>query len=215
MQKRNYQKELDKLLESLPKDNKPTLLLHACCAPCSSYTLEYLSRYFRITVLFYNPNISPEDEFTKRAEELRRLISEMPLETPVGLIVAKYDSREFYDAVKGMEDLPEGGERCYVCYKLRLDKTALAAAENGFDYFATTLSISPYKNAQWLNDISEELAEIYSVKALPCDFKKRGGYKRSIELSAQYSLYRQDYCGCVYSRREREALKAKRSVSAE
>ncbi|MCR5143300.1 MAG: epoxyqueuosine reductase QueH [Ruminococcus sp.] len=215
MQKRNYQKELDKLLESLPKDNKPTLLLHACCAPCSSYTLEYLSRYFRITVFFYNPNISPEEEFTKRAEELRRLISEMPLETPVGLIVAKYDSREFYDAVKGMEDLPEGGERCYVCYKLRLDKTALAAAENGFDYFATTLSISPYKNAQWLNDISEELAEIYSVKALPCDFKKRGGYKRSIELSAQYSLYRQDYCGCVYSRREREVLKAKRSVSAE
>lgn len=215
MQKRNYQLELDKLIASIPEGTKPTLLLHACCAPCSSYTLEYLSKYFRITIFFYDPNISPEDEFIKRAEELRRLLSEMPLETPAALIVADYNDDEFYSAVRGMEDLPEGGQRCYVCYKLRLEKTAELAAAQGFDYFASTLSISPYKNAQWLNEISEDLSGIYSVKNLPCDFKKRGGYKRSIDLSKEYSLYRQDYCGCIYSKLERERQKAGQSQERE
>ena len=204
MQNRNYQLELDKLIASIPEGVRPKLLLHACCAPCSSYTLEYLSKYFDITVYFYDPNISPEEEFFKRAEELKRLLSEMPLDGAVSLIVEDYDSDEFYSAVKGLEDLPEGGQRCYVCYKLRLERTAKLAAERGFDYFATTLSISPYKNARWLNEISEELAGIYSVAALPADLKKRGGYKRSIELSKEYGLYRQDYCGCVFSKRDRD-----------
>lgn len=198
MQKINYQRELDALISSLR--NTPRLLLHACCAPCSSYVLEYLSNYFEITVLYYNPNISPEEEFQKRAEELRRLISEMEFKNPVSLIVDEYDHGEFLNAVKGLETAPEGGERCFVCYRLRLKRAAKYSAEHGFDYFCSTLSISPLKNAQKLNEIGAELSEIYSVSSLPNDFKKKGGYLRSIELSREYYLYRQNYCGCTFSK---------------
>lgn len=198
MQKINYQRELDKLISSL--DKTPRLLLHSCCAPCSSYCLEYLSQYFSITVLYYNPNISPEEEFRKRAEEQRRLIAELPVKNPVSLVVDEYEPDVFYNAVKGLENAPEGGERCFVCYRLRLERAARYAAEHGFDYFCSTLSISPLKNAQKLNEIGAELSEIYSVPNLPNDFKKMGGYLRSIELSREYDLYRQNYCGCAFSR---------------
>ena len=197
MQKKNYQRELDALIASL--DKTPRLLLHSCCAPCSSYCLEYLSQYFEITVLYYDPNIYPEEEFRKRAEEVRRLISEMSFKNPVSLVVDDYDPDEFFDAVKGLEDAPEGGERCFVCYRLRLERAARYAAEHGFDYFCSTLSISPLKNAQKLNEIGSELSEIYKVPNLPNDFKKKGGYLRSIELSREYDLYRQNYCGCAFS----------------
>lgn len=200
MQRINYQRELDALISSL--NDTPKLLLHACCAPCSSYCLEYLSQYFEITVLYYNPNISPEEEFGKRAAEEKRLISEMRVKNPVTLVVDEYNPREFFDAVKGLENEPEGGERCFVCYRLRLERSAKYAAEHGFDYFCSTLSISPLKKAQKLNEIGEELSGIYKVKNLPNDFKKKGGYLRSIELSREYGLYRQNYCGCVFSKRE-------------
>ena len=200
---RNYSKQLDKIIENLLKSGeRPRLLLHACCAPCSSYCLEYLSRYFDITVYYHNPNISPESEFDYRVSELRRLIDEMPLSYPVKLVVAAYDASEFENAVKGLENEPERGSRCTVCYRLRLEKSAEYASDNGFDYFTTTLSISPYKDAARLNGIGEELAGKYSVKFLPSDFKKKNGYKRSVELSGEYGLYRQDYCGCVYSKRK-------------
>ena len=207
--KRNYQLELDKLISSLG-DSTPSLLLHSCCAPCSSYTLEYLTQHFSVTVFYYNPNISPAEEFFKRVAEQKRLISELPVKNPVSFIEGEYDYGEFLAAVKGLEDIPEGGERCFACYRLRLERTARLAQERGFDFFATTLSISPYKNAEKLNEIAAELAGIYDVKALPCDLKKRGGYKRSIELSAEYGLYRQDYCGCIFSQREREQQKRER-----
>lgn len=205
--KRNYQIELDKVIGALGGET-PTLLLHSCCAPCSSYTLEYLTQHFSVTVFYYNPNISPAEEFYKRVAEQKRLISCLPVKNPVSFIEGEYDYSEFLAAVKGLEHIPEGGERCFACYRLRLERTARLAAEMGFDWFATTLSISPYKNAQKLNEISEELAGIYNVKALPCDLKKRGGYKRSIELSAEYGLYRQDYCGCAFSKREAEEKRA-------
>ncbi len=196
----NYQKKLDKLISEL--DYTPSLLLHSCCAPCSSYCLEYLSQYFSITVLYYNPNIAPEQEFYKRAAEQQRLVSEMSFANPVTVVVDDYDSNEFYSAVKGLENVPEGGERCFACYRLRLERAAEYAAQQGFDYFCSTLSISPLKNAAKLNEIGEELSELYPVKHLPSDFKKRNGYKRSIELSHEHDLYRQNYCGCVFSKRE-------------
>ena len=201
MDKINYQRKLDELLKTL--DGTPRLLLHSCCAPCSSYCLEYLSQYFSVTDLYYNPNISPKEEFDKRAEEQRRLIAELPVKNPVSLVVFvndEYDPEEFYGAVKGLEQCAEGGERCFVCYRLRLERAAKYAAEHGFDYFCSTLSISPLKNAQKLNEIGAELSEIYGVKNLPNDFKKKGGYLRSIELSREYGLYRQNYCGCVFSK---------------
>ena len=208
MEKTNYQKKLDELLEQVKvSGKKPTLLLHACCAPCSSYVLEYLTKYFHIILFYYNPNISPKQEFEKRTRELQRLVGEMPFEDKPEIIVGSYDQSEFYEIAKGLEDLPEGGERCFRCYRLRLEKTAELAAKLGADYFTTTLSISPYKNAQKLGEIASELSQIYGVDALPADFKKKGGYKRSIELSAQYGLYRQDYCGCVYSKAERDRKK--------
>ena len=203
MQKINYQRKLDELINTL--SGTPKLLLHSCCAPCSSYCLEYLSRYFAITVLYYNPNISPREEFLKRAEEQRRLISELPTKNPVELVVDDYDPNEFFSAVKGLEDCKEGGERCYVCYRLRLERAARYAAAHGFDYFCSTLSISPLKNVKKLNEIGEELSEIYKVPNLPNDFKKKGGYLRSIELSREYGLYRQNYCGCVFSKKEKKA----------
>lgn len=200
-QKVNYQKKLDTILKGLG-DETPTLMLHSCCAPCSSYVLEYLAEYFRITVVYYNPNISPEAEFRKREEEQRRFISELPVKNPITLLTQNYDPQEFYDAVRGLEKEPEGGKRCFVCYRLRLERAAKLALEQGFDYFTTTLTLSPLKNSQIINRIAEEVSEKYGVKNLPSDFKKREGYKRSIELSKEYGLYRQNYCGCEFSKRE-------------
>ncbi len=203
----NYQKELDKTITRLMAENRvPTLLLHACCAPCSSYVLEYLSNYFRITVLYYNPNISPRTEYDTRAQELRRLIGEMEFKHPVNLIVGEYEPEKFYAMAKGMEDLPEGRERCFGCYHQRLSYTAKLAKEQGFDYFTTTLSISPLKNAAKLNEIGLTLEKEYGVPYLVSDFKKKNGYKRSVELSAEHNLYRQNYCGCIFSRNLTETL---------
>ena len=198
----NYQAMLERTIAA--RDGTPSLLLHSCCAPCSSYVLEYLSRYFQITVFYYNPNIYPPEEFFKRRTEQERVISLMPAETPLSFIGAEYESESFYETVKGLEKIPEGGERCFACYRLRLEKTAKLAAEKGFDYFTTTLSISPHKNAGKLNEIGGELAEKYGVSYLFSDFKKKNGYKRSTELSKIYGIYRQNYCGCVFSMRETE-----------
>lgn len=196
----NYQKELEKELEQISAKNcVPKLLLHSCCAPCSSYVLEYLSEYFEITVLYYNPNIYPESEYSKRVKEQKKFISDMYSRYPISFIEGDYDTDSFYDMAKGMENVREGGKRCFGCYELRLQKTAELAANQDFDYFTTTLSISPLKNAQKLNEIGAQLAEEYGVRYLFSDFKKKNGYKRSIELSGEYGLYRQDYCGCVYS----------------
>ena len=208
----NYQKKLDALLEEVSRrtqegENPPRLFLHSCCAPCSSYVLEYLSDYFEITDFFYNPNIDPPEEYRRREEELARLIGEMKPRYPVHFLAGRYDPKEFYRAVKGLEQIREGGERCFACYRLRMEEAARLAAEGGYDYFTTTLSISPLKNAQKINEIGEELAGSRKVRHLPSDFKKRNGYLRSIQLSREYDLYRQDYCGCVFSKREREAEK--------
>ena len=205
MNKRNFQKELDKIIDGqIQEDTVPRLLLHSCCAPCSSYVLKYLAEYFSITVLYYNPNISPVEEYTKRVEEQRRLIEEMPVKNSITLIACDYEPQEFYDAVRGLEKEPEGGARCFVCYELRMREAAMYAAEYGFDYFTTTLSISPLKNAEKINEIGEKLSAEYGVKHLPSDFKKREGYKQSVELSAQYNLYRQNYCGCIFSKGEQK-----------
>ena len=205
MQNRNYQKELEKLIEKQQRDGqKPSLLLHSCCAPCSSYVLEYLAPYFHICDFYYNPNISPKKEYEDRKEELVRLIREMGLSTEVTFLEGVYQPEVFFAMAKGMEDLPEGGERCFKCYEMRLRESAKIAKEQGAEYFATTLTISPLKNAQKLNEIGEKLAEEYGVKYLPSDFKKKNGYKRSVELSAQYELYRQNYCGCVFSKMQAE-----------
>lgn len=203
---RNYQKELEKIItEKSGAGEAPTLLLHSCCAPCSSYVLEYLSEYFRITVFYYNPNIYPEEEYYKRVEEQQRLIGQLPAKHPISFAEGVYDKERFYAMAKGLEQAKEGGERCFRCYELRLREAAELAKEKGFDYFATTLTISPLKNAAKLNEIGELLGEEYQVAWLPSDFKKKNGYKRSTELSKEYGLYRQDYCGCIFSKREREA----------
>ena len=202
MNKINYQNVLDKTIENL--DGPKKLLLHSCCAPCSSYVLEYLSQYFEITVLYYNPNITYEDEYEYRKAEQKRLIGAMPAGFPIQFMDCDYDPASFFSEVKGYEKEPEGGARCKICFGIRLRKTAELAAKSGFDYFTTTLTISPLKNAKLLNEIGDELAGEYGVKYLNSDFKKRNGYKRSIELSKEYDLYRQDYCGCVYSKAERE-----------
>ena len=205
MNKINYQKQLDNLLIQLKKENKkPSLLLHICCAPCNSYVLEYLSSYFNITVFFYNPNISFEDEYKKRVNEELRFLKEFPLNNAVKFVEGNYDPKSFYTIVKGKENLQEGGERCYSCYELRLRESAIYASENKFDYYTTSLSISPYKNTDWLNEIGVRLGKEYGVEYLISDFKKKNGYKRSIELSKEYNLYRQDYCGCIYSKIQRE-----------
>ncbi len=201
--KKNYQKELERVLAA-EEGKLPSLFLHSCCAPCSSYVLEYLSRYFLITVFYFNPNIYPEEEYRFRAAEQRRLIAEMKTAQPVQFAEGRFDPSEFYRAVKGLEHIPEGGERCRACFWLRLGEAAREAADRGFDYFTTTLTISPLKNAEALNEIGTELGRAYGVKWLPSDFKKKNGYKRSTELSREYGLYRQDYCGCVFSKRERD-----------
>lgn len=199
--KQNYQLMLNKTIENITKDGtKPSLLLHACCAPCSSYVLEYLCGIFNITVFFYNPNITEQAEYNKRAAEIKRLIAELPHENEIKLLYGKYEPERFFDMARGKEMLDEGGERCFDCYRLRLEESAAAAKKHGFDYFTTTLSISPHKNAEKLNAIGAELAEAYGTAYLFSDFKKRNGYKRSCELSAVYGLYRQSYCGCAYSK---------------
>ncbi len=206
---RNFQKELEKIIEENQRDGKlPSLLLHSCCAPCSSYTLEYLSKFFNITVFYYNPNIYPANEYRHRVDEQKRLIAELPQENKINFIEGRFDTKEFYSAVKGLEHIKEGGERCFACYRLRLEETAKIAKENGFDFFTTTLSISPLKISAKINEIGEELSAIYNVAHLPSDFKKKNGYKRSIELSKEYDLYRQDYCGCVFSLEERRKQQA-------
>lgn len=200
--KQNYQLILDKITEEIKKNgSRPSLFLHACCAPCSSYVLEYLTEFFDITLFFYNPNISPSEENTLRFAELERLVSEMGLLGEVKLINGLYEPEKFKAMALGLEDLPEGGARCAKCYELRLAETARLASAGGYDYFCSTLSISPHKNAEWLNSIGQAMAEKYGSAWLPSDFKKRGGYKRSCELSAEYGLYRQSFCGCEYSRR--------------
>ncbi len=201
----NYSKILEAEIENLQKSSvRPKLLLQACCAPCSSYTLEYLTQYFDITLFFYNPNISPESEYDFRADELKKFISLHPACTDVKLIISKYDSSPFFEMAQGLENEPEGGARCFKCYRLRLEETAKAAKDGGYDYFCTTLSISPHKNAEVLNQIGGNLSEKYGVKYLYSDFKKKGGYARSTQLSKEYNLYRQNYCGCIFSKIEAE-----------
>ena len=195
----NYQRELERLIENIPSGTR--LFLHSCCAPCSSYVISYLSNYLDITVFYYNPNITEREEYLKRAAEQRRLINEMPTAHKVDFIEGDYSDRIFFDAVKGYEDCREGGNRCNICYRLRLEETARKASELGYDFFSTTLTISPLKNAQAINAIGIELTKKYGVRWLPSDFKKNEGYKKSIELSKKYSLYRQNYCGCIFSKR--------------
>ena len=213
---RNYQKELDKIIEKTgaAEGCAPTLFLHSCCAPCSSYVLEYLRQYFRITVFYYNPNITEDEEYRKRVAEQKRLIAaynetmaeqEMLTEQKrtgyhIEIVEGDYEPERFFEMAKGLEACPEGGERCFACYALRLRETAKRARAGNYDYFTTTLSISPLKNAAKLNEIGEKLAVEYGVVWLPSDFKKKDGYRRSIELSREYNLYRQNYCGCVYSK---------------
>lgn len=204
-----FESEMAKIEKS---GTKPRLLMQACCAPCSSYVLEYIASKFDLSVYFYNPNISPADEFSLRLAELERFVTEAG-HSGVKIVSPNYDPAEFFDAVRGMEEIPEGGERCRRCYELRLRKTAEAARAGGYDYFCTTLSISPHKNAQWINEIGKSLEKECGVKWLWSDFKKKNGYKRSIELSKQYGLYRQDWCGCVYSKIEAE--KRRNSSSGE
>ena len=199
--KKNYQLVLEKTIKELQKDSKrPSLLLHSCCAPCSSYVMEYLEQHFDITIFYYNPNISPESEFRFRSEEQKRLIKDMGYS--VKYILGRYEPERFFALAKGHEQEVEGGARCFKCYRLRLEETAKAAKEGGFDYFTTTLSISPHKNAQVLNALGEELSLLYQVPYLFSDFKKKNGYRRSCELSVEYALYRQDYCGCPFSKAE-------------
>ena len=198
----NYGKICDELLSKLKETGeRPKLLLHCCCAPCSSYVLEYLDGYFDITAFYYNPNISPACEYEKRAGELERLLREKQFKYPVNLIIAEYRGNDYYDAITGLENEPEGGSRCAVCFRVRLEKTAKLAKKLGFNYFATTLTVSPHKNEQVLNAVGLDLSEKYDIEYLPSDFKKHDGYKRSIELSAQYGLYRQNWCGCEFSKR--------------
>ncbi len=218
MNQPNYQRELEKILEEIQAGaqrthdagltaDPPRLLLHSCCAPCSSYCLEYLCRLFSITVFYYNPNISVTNEYQHRAKEQKHLIAAYNAEGrgyPIEIVEGDYCPERFFETVKGYENCPEGGERCGKCFEMRLGETARRAAEGAFDYFGTTLTISPLKNAQKINEIGQRLAEECGVAWLPSDFKKRDGYKRSIELSAEYGLYRQNYCGCAFSLAERE-----------
>ena len=200
----NYQKKLDEILEEIKGNKKiPTLLLHACCAPCASYVLEYLSKYFKITIYYYNPNIYPVDEYTRRINELKEFVKVFKAKNKISFKEEEYKTQDYYKSVKGLEKLGERSERCYNCYKFRMENSAIYAKESGFDYFTTTLSISPYKNSNWINEIGALLEEKYGIKYLYSDFKKRDGYKRSLELSKTYNLYRQSYCGCVYSKEER------------
>ena len=208
MNKINYQKELDKLIIKFTKEGQvPSLLLHSCCAPCSSYCIEYLSQFFYVTVFYYNPNIYPDEEYYHRVKEQQRFIKEFPTKYPVKFIEGDYDKSSFYEIAKGLEKEPEKGKRCHRCYDLRLRRTAAVAKEKGFDFFSTTLTISPMKDSQVLNEIGASIGKELGINWLYSDFKKREGYKRSTEISREYDMYRQDYCGCVYSYNERQLQK--------
>ena len=198
--KQNYQKQMDAVVASLPQGEWPRLLLQSCCGPCSSYVLEALTPYFRVTVLYYNPNIQPRAEYDLRLENQRKIIAALPTPSEVDILECDYDGEKYDAAVKGLEAEPEGGARCTVCFRLRLEETAKRASELGYDFFCTTLTVSPHKDAERLNQIGRALGERYGVPFLPSDFKKREGYKRSIQLSKEYDLYRQDYCGCLFSK---------------
>ena len=199
--KENYQKKMEAVIAALPiGEQKPRLLLQSCCGPCSSYVLEALTPYFRVTVLYYNPNIQPREEYDRRLETQRKIIAALPTATPVEILECEYDGEAYDAAVRGLEDEPEGGARCSVCFALRLEETARRASELGYDWFCTTLTVSPHKDAGRLNAIGTAMGERYGVPFLPSDFKKREGYKRSILLSKEYDLYRQDYCGCFFSK---------------
>ena len=212
--KENYQLHLENTLKTITKNGQiPTLLLHSCCAPCSSYCLEYLSQYFDITIYYYNPNISPISEFAFRSAEQKRLLAKMNLPRPVSFLEGTYEPEVFFALTKGLEEEPEGGERCHACYTMRLRSAAQMAKEKGFDYFTTTLSISPHKNAQVLNEIGRSLSTEYDISYLFSDFKKKDGYRRSCALSEQYQLYRQDYCGCPFSRVESARRKLSQTQS--
>lgn len=201
----NYQTELEKIIEfHQSKGEIPTLFLHSCCAPCSSYVIEYLSQYFKITVFYYNPNIYPDEEYYKRVDEQKQFINRFPAKNKIDFVEGNFDKERFYAMAKGKENMSEGGERCFLCYQLRLREAAEYAKARNFDYFTTTLSISPLKNADKLNEIGLSLSKEYGIKYLVSDFKKKNGYKRSTELSRQYGIYRQDYCGCIFSKQERE-----------
>ena len=199
--KENYDKKLDDLLQNL--NNTPNLLLHSCCAPCSSHVITYLTNYFNITILYYNPNISPKEEYEKRKQEQIRLIKEIPTNNKLNIIDCDYDNDIYEKRIKGLEKEPERGKRCTECFNLRLEKTASTAKENKFNFFGTTLTVSPYKNSELINKIGYNLEKEYNIKWIPSDFKKKDGYKKSIELSKKYNLYRQDYCGCKYSIRNK------------
>ena len=203
----NYDKLMEEQMSSTKEGS--TLLLHACCAPCSSACLERLSNFFKITIIYYNPNITEEKEYLKRLEELKNFIQKIKVKYPINIIDTRYDPKKFFEISKGLEKEKERGKRCYKCYELRLEETAKVAKENNFDFFATTLTLSPYKKTDWLNEIGENLSNKYQTSYLYSDFKKKNGYKRSIELSKEYNLYRQDYCGCIYSKLEREEEKNK------
>ncbi|MBR1855152.1 MAG: epoxyqueuosine reductase QueH [Lachnospiraceae bacterium] len=207
MNKINYQRELDQLIERIEAEGKvPTLLLHSCCAPCSSYCIEYLSQFFAITVFYYNPNIYPDEEYFHRVKEQQRFISEFPTKHPVSFIEGDFEKDRFYSEVaKGLEKEPERGARCTKCFELRLGETAKRAAAEGMDYFATTLTISPMKDVELLNSIGTAMGERYGVEYLATEFRKKNGYLRSTQISKEYDMYRQDYCGCVYSKVERES----------
>ncbi len=198
--KQNYQKQMDAVVASLPQGERPRLLLQSCCGPCSSYVLEALTPYFRVTVLYYNPNIQPRAEYDLRLENQRKIIAALPTPSEVDILECDYDGEKYDAAVKGLESEPEGGARCTVCFRLRLEETAKRASKLGYDFFCTTLTVSPHKDAERLNQIGRALGERYGVPFLPSDFKKREGYKRSIQLSKEYDLYRQDYCGCLFSK---------------
>ena len=202
----NYEKLMEEQI--LNSKEGSSLLLHACCAPCSSAVLERLASHFKISILYYNPNITEEKEYKKRLDELRKFISKLNFKYQINIIDSRYEPKEFFKIAKGLEKEKEQGKRCYKCYELRLEETAKVAKEKNFDFFATTLTLSPYKKTSWLNEIGENLSKKYQANYLYSDFKKKNGYKRSIELSKEYNLYRQDYCGCIYSKLEREQNKA-------
>ena len=201
MNKRNYQKELDKIIEGLGQETVPTLLLHACCAPCSSYCIEYLSEYFKITLFFYNPNLNEREEYERRKEEAKRFVEAFPAKHPVSFLEGPYNVSDYLEGINGLEGEPEGGKRCLKCFEMRLKEAADTAKRLGLDYFTTTLTISPHKNAEVLNTLGEKIAAETGTRFLPSDFKKKNGFLRSTELSEEYGLYRQDYCGCTFSKK--------------
>ena len=198
----NYDLEMEKQISNLKEGD--SLLLHACCAPCSTACLERVANFFKVTIFYYNPNITDESEYKKRIEEIKKLLTLINPKYKVELLEGDYDPNKFFDMAKGLENEPERGKRCYKCYEMRLEETAKIASKLGFNNFCTTLTLSPHKNANWINEIGEKLNNEYDSNYLYSDFKKKEGYKRSIELSKEYNLYRQNYCGCIYSKRDRQ-----------